>query len=169
MKHCINHPPGAQRYRTIAPGPGLFKPFTLLAALLLGLLANPLQGQQITIDWHKIAGGGGTSGDTHVSLSGTLGQYDASPPMTGGHFALTGGFWLPDVIFCSCSLSVTVTGGNVVVAWPCGMNGCILEATDELRSPQSATVWQPVSPQPADGIYTAPLTGNQRFFRLRAP
>ena len=62
--------------------------------LLLGLMV-PLAGlaQQYSIDWYKIAGGGGTSTGGTYSVSGTIGQPDASGPMTGGNYSLTGGFW----------------------------------------------------------------------------
>ena len=66
----------------------------LAAALLLTTL--PLisaSAQSYTIDWYKIAGGGGTSTGGIYSVSGTIGQHDAGGPMTGGNYSLTGGFW----------------------------------------------------------------------------
>ena len=50
-------------------------------------------GQSYSIDWFKVAGGGGTSTGGIYSVSGTIGQQDAGGPMTGGNFSLTGGFW----------------------------------------------------------------------------
>jgi hypothetical protein len=38
-------------------------------------------------------GGGGTSSGGAYTLSGTIGQADASSPMSGGAYTLTGGFW----------------------------------------------------------------------------
>jgi hypothetical protein len=75
-----------------------------------------------TIDWYKIAGGGGTSTGGVYTVSGTIGQHDAGGPMTGGSYSLTGGFWalisvvqtagLPD-------LTITFVGPNSVkVSWP---------------------------------------------------
>src|SRR5262249_1949081 len=63
--------------------------------LLLICLSIPasLLAQSYQINWHKIAAGGGTSTNGSYSLSGTIGQSDASGPMTGGNFSLTGGFW----------------------------------------------------------------------------
>src|SRR6202030_1357655 len=49
--------------------------------------------QNYSIDWYKIAGGGGTSTGGVYSVSGTIGQHDAAGPMTGGNYSLTGGFW----------------------------------------------------------------------------
>ena len=62
--------------------------------LLLSLMI-PAVGfaQQYSIDWYKVAGGGGTSTGGTYSVSGTIGQHDAGGPMTGGNYSLTGGFW----------------------------------------------------------------------------
>ena len=46
-----------------------------------------------SIDWYKVAGGGGTSTGGTYQVSGTIGQHDAGGPMTGGNYSLTGGFW----------------------------------------------------------------------------
>jgi hypothetical protein len=53
-----------------------------------------LLGQDYTIDWYTIDGGGAmfsTGGELEVS--GTIGQPDAGGPLTGGQFELIGGFW----------------------------------------------------------------------------
>src|ERR1039458_1945409 len=49
--------------------------------------------QSYSIDWYKIAGGGGTSTGGTYQVSGTIGQPDAGGAMTGGSYSLTGGFW----------------------------------------------------------------------------
>jgi hypothetical protein len=36
------------------------------------------------VDWHKIAGGGGTSTNSQYAESGTIGQPDASGAMSSG-------------------------------------------------------------------------------------
>ncbi|HEX5399895.1 MAG TPA: hypothetical protein VFY06_12700 [Verrucomicrobiae bacterium] len=65
--------------------------------LLLMVLAFCFQlsvfAQSYSINWHKIAGGGGTSTNEQYTVSGTIGQHDAGGPMTGGNYSLTGGFW----------------------------------------------------------------------------
>jgi len=43
-----------------------------------------------SINWYKIAGGGGTSTGGTYQVSGTIGQPDASGAMTGGNYSLTG-------------------------------------------------------------------------------
>ena len=66
----------------------------IAASLLLKFAAH---AQSYAINWYKIAGGGGTSAGTNGSviytLSGTIGQQDASTAMTGSGYSLTGGFW----------------------------------------------------------------------------
>jgi hypothetical protein len=50
-------------------------------------------GPQYAISWSTIDGGGGTSAGGGYTLSGTIGQPDASGPLSGGVYTLTGGFW----------------------------------------------------------------------------
>ena len=63
--------------------------------ILLLVLLVPTCGfaQQYSIDWYKVAGGGGTSTGGTYQVSATIGQPDASGAMTGGNYSLTGGFW----------------------------------------------------------------------------
>src|SRR5260370_2267511 len=67
----------------------------MLAGVALAFSVNSLCAQSYSIDWHKIAGGGGTSSNGQYTVSGTIGQHDAGAPMTGGGFSLTGGFFGP--------------------------------------------------------------------------
>jgi hypothetical protein len=96
--------------------------FTLAAVCFITASCLRASAQSYAIDWHKIAGGGGTSAGGTYSVSGTIGQPDASlQPMTGGNYSLTGGFWsliavvptagLPDLV-------ITRAGNNVMVSWP---------------------------------------------------
>ena len=65
----------------------------MLLCLMSFVFCLPAWAQQYSIDWYKVAGGGGTSTGGTYSVSGTIGQHDASGPMTGGNYSLTGGFW----------------------------------------------------------------------------
>jgi|SRR6202142_1578731 len=80
-------------------------------------------GQQYSIDWYKIAGGGGTSTGGVYAASGTLGQHDADGPMTGGSYSLTGGFWAlisvvqtPGLPLLTITLNPQLS--TVTVSWP---------------------------------------------------
>lgn len=56
-------------------------------------MAGP-SGGQFEITWYTIdAGGTNNSIGGAFELSGTIGQPDAGPTMSGGQFTLAGGFW----------------------------------------------------------------------------
>ncbi|HKL53094.1 MAG TPA: hypothetical protein VJ902_03990 [Wenzhouxiangellaceae bacterium] len=68
----------------------------VLAAVVLLLAPPAVGGQQATIDWWSIDGGGevlATGGSW--TLSGSLGQWDSTEGhlLTGGAWQMTGGFW----------------------------------------------------------------------------
>ena len=90
--------------------------------ILLFVLLIPVLGfaQQYSIDWYKIAGGGGTSTGGIYQVSGTIGQPDAGGPMTGGNYSLTGGFWaLISVVQTpgAPTLYISDSGNTVTVYW----------------------------------------------------
>ena len=54
----------------------------------------PLTPQAIgAVDPHVIAGGGGASSGGSITVAGTIGEFSASQPMSGGSMTVTGGFW----------------------------------------------------------------------------
>lgn len=65
----------------------------LIALAAAGSQAGPSGGQFEIVSYTVDAGGVTNAGGDGFSLSGTVGQPDASPTMTGGSFSLTGGFW----------------------------------------------------------------------------
>jgi hypothetical protein len=74
--------------------------------ILILVLAPSAFAQDFDLSWHTVDGGGAmlTSGGD-FELSGTASQCDAGPStaaMTGGDFALTGGFWLSGVPEVGC-------------------------------------------------------------------
>jgi len=78
----------------------------IVRAVALGLLINVrLFAQPYDLSWHTVDGGGATfSAGGSYSLGGTIGQPDAgpAPAMTGGTYALVGGFWPAAGAACSC-------------------------------------------------------------------
>lgn len=71
--------------------------WTLVAVGVLALMAeqaNEATAQQFSIPWYTIDSGGGYASGGNFELEGTIGQHDAGPTMTGGQFAVTGGFWV---------------------------------------------------------------------------
>ena len=77
---------------------GWATPGKLLLLLLLVLMIGSgsviaSSGGLFDLSWDTIDSGGGTSSGSSYALSGTVGQADASEPLSGGSYALTGGFW----------------------------------------------------------------------------
>jgi predicted Zn-dependent protease len=95
---------------------------TLRLILAGWLLAMPtLHAQTYSVDWHKVAGGGGTSTNSQYTISGTIGQPDASGAMSSGQYSVTGGFWsLISVVQTAGlpNLTITHSGSTVTVSWP---------------------------------------------------
>jgi hypothetical protein len=124
--------------------------------------------QQYSIDWYKIAGGGGTSTGATYQVTGTIGQHDAGGAMSGGNYSLTGGFWsLISVVQTAGAPTLTIThsGNTVKISWPYPSTGWTLQQNSDLTT----TNWSTNGSISNDGtnnfiILTSP-TGNL-FFRL---
>jgi hypothetical protein len=141
------------------------KKLLLLFFLVLPALSH---AQTYSIDWYKIAGGGGTSSGGAYQLSGTIGQPDASGTMTGGNYSLTGGFWsLVSVVqsLGAPTLTVTRSGNNVIVSWPAS-SAFILQQTSNLAVTNwTASSFTISTNSGIESITISPPTGNL-FFRL---
>ncbi len=139
------------------------------AALAVASFAS---AQSYSINWYKIAGGGGTSSGGAYSVSGTIGQHDAGGPMIGGNYSLYGGFW---ALYALQSPGAPVlrifytTTNTAVVAWPAPSTGYTLKVNTNL----SATNWITASGTinvvgSENQLIVSPPTGN-RFYRLSNP
>jgi hypothetical protein len=74
------------------------------------------RAQSYAIDWYKIAGGGGTSTGGVYAVNGTIGQHDASAPLSGGNYSVTGGFWsLINVVQTPGAPTLNISRSNNVV------------------------------------------------------
>lgn len=148
---------------------------TLALGLLSTVLSLPSLAQY-TLDWWTVDGGGGTSTGGVYSVTGTIGQPDAGPVLSGGPFTLTGGFWsiiaavqTPGAPYLSVFRTAT---NSVVVSWPlAGAEGWVLQATNAL--PNVATPW-PVIPPPyqtngANLQFIEPTPLGNKFYRLHKP
>ena len=107
--------------------------FAVAAALLLpaGALA-----QSYNIDWYKVAGGGGTSTGGVYTVTGTIGQPDASGTMTGGNYSLTGGFWAIYAVQTPGAPLLTIThiGNKAIVSWDPTISGWTLQTNVNLAT-----------------------------------
>jgi hypothetical protein len=128
------------------------------------MAARPASAQSYSIDWYKIAGGGGTSTNGQYSLSGTIGQPDASAPMTGGNYSLTGGFWAIYAVQTAGAplLTISISNNQAVVSWPVAATGWTLQTNNNLATGTWVNYTGTVTNNSATN---SPSTGNL-FFRL---
>jgi hypothetical protein len=139
-------------------------------SFVLLLIALKLYAQPYSLDWYKIAGGGGASSSGQYSVSGTIGQPDASGAMSGGNYSLTGGFWsLIAVVQTSGAPTLTIThsGNNVIISWPSPATGFVLQQNGNLNTVNwTASDFMVNSNSTTMSIIIPSPTGNL-FFRLK--
>jgi hypothetical protein len=142
--------------------------------LLLLTLALPSLGfaQSYSVDWFKVSGGGGTSTNGNYSVSGTIGQPDASGALTGGNYSVTGGFWaLINVVQTpgAPTLYISRAGNSVTVYWQ-NVAGWNLIQNNNLTTPVAS--WNASSsPTLANGTNSLTFVNpaGNLFFRLKNP
>jgi len=143
-------------------------------ALLLSTINYPLStlhAQSYSINWYKVAGGGGKSTGGVYSVSGTIGQPDAGGPMTGGNYSLTGGFWaLISVVQTpgAPTLYISHSGNTVTVYWQ-AVSGWTLHQNSNLANTSGWTLnssW--TTSNGTNYLNPGSPTGNL-FFRLSNP
>jgi hypothetical protein len=139
-----------------------------LLLILLLLTASAAYAQNYSIDWFRIAGGGGTSTGSVYSLSGTIGQSDAGPAMTNGQYAVTGGFWaLPTVVQTTGAPTLSIapaSPGSATISWTPNTPGFVLQESLHL-SPADWTN----SPSGGTNPVAVPVTLPTKFYRLSKP
>ena len=78
--------------------------------LVLVLFAAPAWAQTYDLSWYTVDGGGATfSVGGPYSLGATIGQPDASGALTGGAYALVGGFWADSLTGPEGSVDLTLS------------------------------------------------------------
>jgi hypothetical protein len=140
---------------------------TLAFCLLTSALCLRANAQSYSIDWFTIDGGGGTGTGGVYSVTGTIGQPDASGTMTGGVYSVESGFWpgayavqIPGGPF----LSVARAGPNVIVSWTPATPGFVLQHASML----STQAWLN-APSGATNPVTIPASSSLKFYRLLKP
>jgi hypothetical protein len=146
------------------------KKIVLLFSLLIPAIGF---AQQYSIDWYKIAGGGGTSTGATYQVSGTIGQPDAGGPMTGGNYSLTGGFWsLISVVQTPGAPLLTITLNHqlstVTVSWPNTGSYTLLQNSNLAGGSWTTNGYTITTSNGTNSITITPPTGNL-FFRLSNP
>src|SRR5436190_7754944 len=142
----------------------------LSSALLFS--AAITRAQSFTIDWFTIDAGGGSSTGGVYSVSGTIGQPDAGPILTGGNFSVTGGFWVISAVQSEGVplLTIMSTATNtIVVSWPSPSTGFNLQQTDNLNGGPWTTPSETLND---DGVTKSIIinpSAGIRFYHLAKP
>ena len=128
--------------------------------------------QQYSVDWYKISCGGGTSTGATYSVSGTIGQPDASGVMSGGNYSVTGGFWsLINVVQMPGVPNLVIVpngASSVKILWP-NTGSYTLQQNGNLATASWATSGYSITTaNGTNSITITPPTGNL-FFRLKQP
>jgi len=155
------------QFKTV--GQNVMKKVILLLCLLIPTISF---AQSYSIDWYKVAGGGGTSSGGNYSLSGTIGQPDASGAMTGGNYSLTGGFWSIIAAVQTAGLPNLaikyVSPDSVVVSWPATGNYNLLQDANLVGGSWSTNTSSITTVNGTNSVTITPPGGNL-FFRLQNP
>ena len=151
------------------------KTWRQFVVLLISVFSFQLSAfaQSYSIDWFTIDGGGGTSTGGVYSVSGTIGQPDAGPTMSGGNYSVDGGFW-PIIAAVQTPgapmLTVTLTTTNTaIVSWLYPSSGFALQQNTNLNTTNWVVPAQTVTNNGAiNYIIVNPPSAN-RFYRLFKP
>ena len=142
----------------------------LMLALALIASAVSAEAQSYSIDWHKVAGGGGQSVGGSYQINGTIGQPEANGVMSGGNYTMTGGFWsLISVVQTPGAplLYMSYAGNTVTVYWQ-NVSGCTLQECGCFAGSTGWTncPWAPVTWNGTNYVNIVKPTASL-FFRLR--
>jgi hypothetical protein len=128
------------------------------------------QAQNYSIDWYKIAGGGGTSTGGVYSVSGTIGQPDASGAMTGGNYSLTGGFWsLISVVQTPGlpNLTIAHSSNSAVVSWPNTGSYTLQQTTNLATGIWTTSAFSITTTNGMNSVTITPPRAGNLFLRLQ--
>ncbi len=140
------------------------KTILLIVTLLLPLAVS---AQPYSIVWYKTAGGGGVSTGGVYSVSGTIGQQDAAPAVTGGSDSLTGGYWALYAVQSPGAPRLAIdpaTPGHARISWAPSAPGYKLQETLSLTFPGWTN-----SPSGSTNPVVVPATLPRKFYQLFKP
>jgi hypothetical protein len=141
-------------------------------ALLLVTVATTTRAQNYDIDWFNIAGGGGTSAGGTYSVSGAVGQPDASGAMTGGSYSVTSGFWSSITVVPTAgvpNLTIVLDGPNSVkILWPSAGSYALQQNSSLAGAGWTTNRYAISTVNGTNSISITSPTGNL-FFRLSNP
>jgi hypothetical protein len=142
----------------------------LLGSALLVMFVFAAGAQPYSINWFKVAGGGGTSTGGSYSLSGTVGQQDAGK-MTGGQYGLVGGYWsvisvVPTTDSPQLNIRLTTTN-TAVVYWQSPSSGFILQQKTNVTDLNWITAPQVVTDDGTNRSIVVNPPAGRLFYRLK--
>ena len=146
----------------------------IIAGIMVILLPTfASHAQSYSIDWHKIAGGGGASSGGQYTLNGTIGQPDAGDSMTGDGYSLTGGFWALYAVQTAGAplLTITYADNQAIVSWSPPLTGWTLQTNSNLATTNWTVFTGTIVTNGAgttNSVTITPPAGNL-FFRLANP
>jgi hypothetical protein len=144
----------------------------LIATLaLVACMALSASAQNYNISWYKVAGGGGTSTNGQYSLSGTIGQPDASGAMTGGNYSVTGGFWAYIAVIQTPggpTLYISYAPNTVTVYWQ-NVTGWELQQNNNLNTPLAWSLNSSWTTSNGTNYLTVTHPTGNEFYRLYNP
>ena len=127
-------------------------------------------GQNFDISWWTIDGGGGASSGGEWTATGTIGQPDAAL-MSGGNFALDGGFWAfagtPSPGVPPLSITLLATTNGALISWPSSSAGFVLQENSGLGTANWTAVAQTPSDDGTNRSVTVPSGPGAKFYRLK--
>jgi hypothetical protein len=137
---ALRFPPQSKTSRTFRAA-GFFTHHASLVTLLCFFILHSafclrVAAQSYSIDWYKMSGGGGTSSNGTLSVSGTIGQADANNTVSGGNYAVTGGFWSLYAVQTpgAPTLKITQAGGQAIISWDPSVIGYTLQTNANLAT-----------------------------------
>jgi len=143
----------------------------IVTLALVTWMALSASAQSYNISWYKVAGGGGTSTNGQYSLSGTIGQPDASGAMSGGNYSVTGGFWA----FLSVvqtpgapTLFISYSANAVTVYWQ-NVTGWNLQQNNNLNVPLGWSINSSWTTSNGTNYLNITAPKGNEFFRLNNP
>jgi hypothetical protein len=138
----------------------------ITAAFAFAVIAG---AQNFSIDWWKIASGGGASTGATFSVAGTIGQHDTGVS-TSATFSVSGGFWVPfDIVQTPGApmLRIRYIGTRqAVVFWPVDAQGFTLQFCNDIKNPNWKNVGLKINDTATDHEVTVDATDQQMIFRL---
>jgi hypothetical protein len=155
--------------------------FAFAVGLVLALApVENAKAQSYSIDWHKIAGGGASTGagaagggGANYQLGGTIGQHDARLAGNGGQYSITGGFWVATQQVVQTpgapTLYITSAGNNTVTLYWQDVPGWSLQQTSDLTMPSGWSASSGISPANGTNVLVLANPPEKLFFRLVHP